>query len=128
MTRFNHTYGRRVYKIAWYYSVDASSGCVSRQYVDGAVALCENRCDGYGAYYPHFNYVVSDCVRGATVASGDAFWTDAQTHVTQRGVCVARAVVSKTSAWAEGTVVTKETVRAYIQALERAGAVMGLCG
>ena len=101
---------------------------MSRQYVDGTVALCENRCDGYGAYYPHFNYVVSDCVRGATVASGDAFWTDAQTHVTQRGVCVARAVVSKTSAWAEGTVVTKETVRAYIQALERAGAVMGLCG
>ena len=35
--------------------------------------------------------------------------------------------MSKTSAWAEGTVVTKETVRAYIQALERAGAVMGLC-
>lgn len=100
---------------------------MSRQYVDGSIAMCENRCDGYGAYYPHFNYVVGDCPRPTAVTPGDAFWTDAAEQVSARGHRVVRAVVTKATDWVDGTVVDKANVQAYEQALRRAAAVMGVC-
>lgn len=100
---------------------------MSRQYIDGTVALCENRCNGYGAYYPHFNYVVSDCIQRGTVVNGQQFWSDAQSHVVRHGTFLARKVYQQVSTWTEGTVVPKEHVRNYIHALERAHASMALC-
>lgn len=99
---------------------------MSRQYIDGTVALCENRCNGYGAYYPHFNYVVSDCIQRGTVVNGHQFWTDAQSHVVRHGTFLARKVYQQVCSWTVDTVVSKEHVRKYIHALERAHAFMAL--
>lgn len=99
---------------------------MSRQYIDGTVALCENRCSGYGAYYPHFNYVVSDCIQRGTVVNGNQFWTDAQSHIIRHGKFLARKVYQQVCSWTEGAVVSKEHVRNYIHVLERADALMAL--
>lgn len=99
---------------------------MSRQHIDGTIALCENRCNGYGEYYPHFNYVVSDCIQRGTVVNGNQFWTDAQSHVVRYGKILARKVYQQVCSWTQGAVVSKEHVRNYIHTLERAHAFMAL--